>query len=431
MNRIKLVMICLQTVLVSSAWGAPAFTPNYDEAKVPAYTLPDPLAMADGSRVTDAETWTSKRRSELLNIFEEHVYGRSPSPLPVSAKVVETDPQALGGLATRKQVVLTVGEGQNTVAWDLLMYLPNAAKKPVPVFLGLNFHGNHTVHSDPAIRLPKGWVRDEATTGAKDHVAQEGGRGSSSRRWPLEAILKRGYGVVTLYCGDIDPDFDDGFQNGVHGLFPEDQKSPRDAHRWGTVGAWAWGLSRVMDYLVTDQDVDSKRVAVLGHSRLGKAALWAGAQDARFAIVISNDSGCAGAALSRRAFGETVERINNSFPHWFCTNFRQYNKREAELPVDQHELIALVAPRPVYIASASEDLWADPRGEFLAAKGAEPVYRLFNKPGLPAQDFPKPDESFAGTIGYHLRPGKHDILEYDWQRYLDFADRQYGADAAR
>lgn len=394
---------------------------NYDESKVPAYVLPDALTFNNGDAVRSAADWTDRRRAEVLALFAKHVYGRGPArPKAMHFELLEQDDNALGGKARRKQVAVYFTADKQGPRMELLFYLPSGTAKPAAVFLAPNFSGNHTIHHDPAIRLSKSWMRDQGV-GVVDHRATEASRGASAGRWAVDRILERGYGLATVYYGDIDPDFDDGFKNGAHALGP-----PPRPDSWGSLAAWAWGLSRALDYIETDADIDPEQVALMGHSRLGKAAMWAGAADERFAIVISNNSGCGGAALSRRRFGETVKRINTSFPHWFNEKFVSYNDNEDELPVDQHMLLALIAPRPLYVASAEEDSWADPNGEFLSAMHAGAVYELLGEKGLGVSEQPPVEQPIMNTIGYHVRKGKHDVTEYDWLRYLDFADMHWG-----
>lgn len=401
---------------------------NYDERNVPDYALPDPLVASDGTKLIHAGIWRAKRRPEILELFRGQVYGRAPVGRPdnMTFEVFDLEQNALDGPAIRKQVQVNFTGKEDGPKMDILIYLPKSGGKPVPVFVLLNFGGNHTINADPAIRLSTSWMRPGRGVSA-DNRATEQSRGVSSSSYPVESILKRGYGLATIYYGDIDPDFDDGFKNGVHPAFDKLRNGQREPDAWGSIAAWAWGLSRAMDYFEADADIDQSRIAVLGHSRLGKTALWAGAQDERFAIVISNNSGCGGAALSRRRFGETVGRINTSFPHWFCENFKKYNDNEDELPIDQHMLVSLIAPRPAYVASADKDLWADPRGEFLACKHAEPVYRLLGRDGLGVDEMPGLDSpAKTGHVGYHVRSGGHALTEYDWQNYMDFADKHFG-----
>lgn len=358
--------------------------------------LPEILLTLDGERIETADRWRQRRRPEILNLFREYVYGWEsvgrPANLAFSTKVT---PDVMGGIAVRKQVEIRYEGAGGAGKIRLLIFLPNERPGPCPAFLLLNNRGAAVM--DPEQK-------------------------ACSPFWPAERIVARGYAAAVLDVEDADPDFDDGFRNGAHGIFDR-FIGERPANAWGTISSWAWAASRAMDYLETDPDIDAFRVAVVGHSRGGKAALWAGAVDERFSLVVSNNSGCTGAALSRGKIGETIRNINDQFPHWFNGNYKSFNDREADLPVDQHMLLSLIAPRPLYVASASNDEWADPRSEFLALLHAASVYRLFGYKALSEMSFPHPEEPILGErAGYHLRSGDHDLKLYDWERFMDFAD---------
>lgn len=407
--------IRIPTLIVTAVFCLPAFSqepkfePNYDESKIPDYTLPDVL-----SGVEKADQWSAKR-AEWKDLIAGEMFGKVPeSAKGEKATIVKVTPDKaiLGGKAFYRQLVLELADE----TLNVIIFLPANVTEPAPAFLGYNFSGIHTVFDDPDIILTDSWMRK-----TEDHKAHEEDRGTSASRWSVERITDAGFGLVTLYYGDVDPDFDDGFQNGVHeklGVPAENEAA--------SIATWAWGLSRLLDVLESSVDeIDATRVAVFGHSRLGKTSLWAGASDERFALVISNNSGCGGAALSRRQIGETVWRINDSFPHWFCGNFKKYGNNEGAMPFDNHTLLSLIAPRPLYVASAQEDRWADPKGEFLSCVHADPVYRLLGTDGIPTKEMPAIDEPVHGQIGYHIRSGKHDVTDFDWEQYVKFAKTHF------
>lgn len=388
------------------------------------YQLPPLLITQAGRTIHTAEDWEQQRRPEILKLFSENVYGKTPTKkIPLRFVTLEQSPLALNGMATRKQVRVYFSKAEKYYM-DILLHLPNNSNKPVPLFLGLNFGGNQAIHTDNGILISKRWFRYTNKPGYTNHYATEASRGTDAAAWPVEEIIKRGYGLATIYYGDLQPDSSNSVNAGIAPLFYTNGQTKPAPDEWGAIGVWAWGLSRAMDYLQTDAAVNAKKVAVIGHSRLGKTALWAGAQDTRFAFVISNDSGEGGAAITRRKYGETIAKINTAFPHWFCGNYKTYNNREDELPVDFHELIALIAPRPVYVASASNDQWADPTGEYLSAWHAGDVYKLYGLAGLPGPIPPPVNTPVGnGSVGYHIREGDHALRLYDWQQYLNFADR--------
>lgn len=398
---------------------------NYDEGKVPQFKLPAVLELKNGKAVKNAKQWERKKRPETFRIFEEQVYGKTPAKLKMTSyRVVEESDQTPYPNSIRRQVEMVIEKDGLRLPVNMLIYLPKKEGK-VPLFVGYNFSGNHTVSKDIEVPVGTSWVRNNASLGITNNRMTEQSRGADSESWSIDRILKSGYGLATIYYGDVDPDFDD-FTNGVHPFAYKAGQSRPGVDEWGAIAAWAWGLSCALDYFETDRQIDARKVAVMGHSRLGKAALWAGARDTRFALVISNNSGCGGAALSMRRFGETVGRINSSFPHWFCDNFKAYSNNEDNLPVDQHQLIALMAPRPVYIASAQEDQWADPRGEFLSGYYATPVYQLYGLKGIESDKMPGIHQPVMNSVGYHIRAGVHDVTDYDWQQFIKFADMHLG-----
>lgn len=367
---------------------------NYEESRVPPYTLPDTL-VSGGQRVRTPEEWR-RRRTEILELFRANVYGRSPGrPERLRFELLEENERAMDGAATLKRIAVVSLQAERDHRFDLTLFLPNARQEPAPVFLLLN---NRPVgNTDPTRR-------------------------EQSDFWPAEQVIARGYGIAAIQVGDLAPDDKERFREGAIRLF-EDRAAARPDTAWAALAAWAWGARRAMDYFETDARVDDRRVAIVGHSRGGKAALWAGAEDERFTLVVANESGEGGAALSRRFFGETLARITDAFPHWFAGKYRTFSGRPEALPVDQHMLLSLIAPRGLYVASADEDLWADPRGEFLGQVHASPVFALWGDRPMGVEDMPPLNRPLVvGRRGYHVRRGGHNLTRYDWQCFMDFSD---------
>ncbi|MDE3196015.1 MAG: acetylxylan esterase [Acidobacteriota bacterium] len=381
-----------------------------------AQQIPDPLTLSDGSKVHDAKTWNEKRRPELLAIFSDRVYGKTPSAaIPLRLSQVLVDPNALGGKAIRKQVTLYFTLENAGPRMHLLIYLPPKPVGRVPVFLGLNFNGNQSVAKDKGILENDVWLKERLTDKWIHLPPDDRNLGEDAANWQIEKILSHGYGLVTAYYFDLEPDFSGGMKDGIRPLFP-------DPEQWSAMGAWAWGISRAVDYLRTDRNIDPSHIAVIGHSRLGKAALWAAAQDPRISLVVSNESGKGGASLLKHHAGETIDHLNTAFPYWFGPNYKQYTGHPDNLPVDANELLALIAPRPLYVASADGDPYSDPRGEFLSAANVGKVYALFGEKGLGTYQMPPLNQPIMHDVGYHIRSGRHDVTDYDWDQYLAFAD---------
>jgi hypothetical protein len=385
--------------------------------------LPDPLVMFNGERVASKQQWFDKRRPELKALFQHYMYGFLPPPRKITAKVEHEDTKALGGKATLREVTISFGP-PDTPPIRLLLVVPNDRKGPAPVFAGINFCGNHALVEDPGVRVPTVWMYDRYP-GVKNHRATEAGRGKQIDVWALEQSVDRGYAVATFYNGDVDPDRTDVREGIQPHLRKKDQKPRPDD--WGTIAAWAWGLHRVVDYLHDHKDIDNNRIAVVGHSRLGKTALLAAALDERIALAIPHQAGCGGTAPSRNhnPKAETVKRINTSFPHWFDGVFKDFNDQPERLPFDQNCLVALVAPRPVLFSNAVQDQWANPQGQFEVLRAADPVYRFLGVRGLEAKEKPEPGKLIDSKLGYYIRPGEHSMTKGDWKVFLDFADKHF------
>jgi hypothetical protein len=375
---------------------------NYDEAKVPPYTLPDPLVMSDGRRVADAATWRTRRRPEILRMYETEIYGRIPASAPkMTWEVVDTDPAAKGNTAIMRRAVGRIGTAADAPRVTMMIYTPSKASRPVPLILLVNFGGGPPVEGRPASNAPF----------AEPPVAAD--------------ILARGWGYAMVGYQDIQPDRLNAFNQGVIGQTLAAGQLPKP-DEWGTIGAWAWGVSRIVDYFETDKFVDAKKIAVQGHSRIGKTALWASALDERIAAVYASCSGEMGAALARRDWGETVDDMAQNFPYWFAGNFQKYPGRWNDMPVDAHMLIALSAPRPVFITGGTADQWADPVGEFLAEAAAGPVYRLLGKKDVGAATLPPLDTPLTkGDLGWHYHTGGHAATPDDWKAFLEFVGKYF------
>lgn len=385
----------------------------------PVANLPDPLRMLDGTLVKTREEWEDRRKPELQALFQHYMYGFMPPAPETTAVVRSVNRECLGGKATLKQISIAVGP-PGCPAIELMLIIPNNHPSPPPVFLGLNFAGNHTVLADPAINLPRGWV--PGGLGSVNYRASEAGRGQAASHWAVDRIIERGYALATCYAGDVAPDKPD-FTGGVFPFWPGHGPDGDAPTAWGLLAAWAWGLQRAVDYLMTDKDIAAEKIILFGHSRNGKAALLSAAFDPRPAAVIPHQAGCGGSAPSRchNPAAETVTIINDHFPHWFNDIFPQFNGREDRLPFDQHCLVALCAPRPVLFTCGSQDQWADPPGQFEALQAARPVYQLYGIDPIPAGQ-PLPGVRVGRELSYYLRDAPHMVDGAYWDVFMDFAD---------
>jgi hypothetical protein len=402
---------------------------NYSEEKVPAYSLPDPLVMASGEKVTTAQMWREKRRPEILKLYETEIYGRIPENAPtVTWEVTETDAGAREGAAVMKRVVGRMGENADGPKMNLTLHLPAKVNGPVPMLLSISFGFGPGAAGAKAGTAPK--------AGSTSNQADGGAQGSASKNQQTKArppafdtlaeLLPRGWGYAVLTYSDIQPDRADQWTSGVVGLTLQEGQTKPHPDEWGTISAWSWGISRAIDYLETEKSVNPKQIAVTGVSRLGKTVLWASAMDERIAAVFSVVSGEMGAALIRRDWGETLDDMAQNFPWQFAGNMQKWVGRWNDLPIDQHMLVALSAPRPVYVNGGLTDQWSDPKGEFLSLVAAGPVYRLLGKRDLGTNELPGLDVPLtSGDLAFHYHSSGHTAVPADWKAFLDFAERHF------
>jgi hypothetical protein len=391
---------------------------NYTEANVGRYSLPEPLKLASGERVTTPTVWTEKRRREILQLLEEHQFGRAPGrPADMTFDVFDQGTPAFDGKATRKQVTIYFTKDKSDRYVDLLIYLPASASGPVPLLLNLGWSGNNLAVSDAGVKVGRRWVASE-----KRRIPSTAGRAFD--RPTILPALERGFGFATFNYTDIEPDALDSIQGGIRAAYLKEDQSQPAPDEWGAIAAWAWGVSRMVDYCETDPSIDAKRIAIMGVSRLGKTVLWAGARDERIALVLASCSGEGGAALSRRNYGETIAHLvaPTRFPYQFAQNYQKWAADPNTAPFDSHLLLSLIAPRPLLLQTGTTDKWSDPYGEFLAARAAQPVYALLGKQGVETDKMPSPDQSIMNTLGFHIHEGGHGMIPSDWDVFLKFME---------
>jgi hypothetical protein len=423
----RLALLCgiSALLLTGCATPRPNPEPTPEPAALPAQIgLPDVLLSPDGVAVRDKAEWTRERRPELKRLFTHYMYGPIP-PAPARMRFHQRGeyPDFLGGKATLKLIEIHCGPETNAPVIDLLVVVPNSRRAPAPVFLAMNFAGNHATIKDRRVPLSQSWIYDNSP-GTTNNRATDAARGIQATNWPLETIIDRGYALATFYSGDIDPDRKEA-SGGVYAWLSQGDPARNRPEDRGSIAAWAWGFQRCVDYLVKDKAIDAARIAAVGHSRNGKTALLAAAFDERIAMAFPHQAGCGGTAPSRGKVGESVKAINDRFPHWFNGQFKAFNDTPERLPFDQHCLMALCAPRPVLVSAATEDQWSNPAGQFEMTVAAAPVYRLFGYEGTRPTVAPSVGELVGDRLGYYLRPGKHSMTAGDWAVFLTFADRHW------